>query len=115
LPSSTIRTRPDAAHQLVLAYNRAIGLDQRHEHIEGAPTEHYRPAVGTSRRRGKVLKRPNSTLADAPDTGSTGSDFSADFHGISYFFACDGRQQPLTPIHPCRQRYSRVLAVNLMN
>jgi hypothetical protein len=38
--------RPDAADQLVLADDRPVGLDQRHEHIEGAPAELYRPAVG---------------------------------------------------------------------
>jgi hypothetical protein len=38
--------RPDAANQLVFADDRAVGLDQRHEYVEGAPAEFDRPAVG---------------------------------------------------------------------
>jgi len=37
---------PNAAHQLVLADDRPVGLDQRHEHVVGAPAELYRPTVG---------------------------------------------------------------------
>jgi len=38
--------RPDTAHQLVFADDGAVGLDQHHEHIESAPAEFHRPAVG---------------------------------------------------------------------
>ena len=38
--------RPDPADQLVLADDRPVGLDQRHEYVEGAPAEFDRLAVG---------------------------------------------------------------------
>jgi hypothetical protein len=38
--------RPDPADQFVLANDRAVGCDQRHKDIIGAPAEFYRPAVG---------------------------------------------------------------------
>jgi hypothetical protein len=37
---------PDTAQQLVLDDHRSRGFDQRHQHIEGAVAETYRPAVG---------------------------------------------------------------------
>jgi len=52
------------------------------------PSSIGRPSAKTSRRFGKILKRPNSTLAGASDTGSTMDNCSADFHAISRFFAC---------------------------
>ena len=36
---------PDAAHQLVLAQDRAARVDQRDEHVEGAPAQLERDAV----------------------------------------------------------------------
>ena len=38
--------RPNAAHQLIFADDRPVGLDQCYEHVVGAPAELYRPAVG---------------------------------------------------------------------
>jgi len=37
---------PSAADQLVLADDCSVRLDQCHQHVEGAPAELYRPAVG---------------------------------------------------------------------
>jgi len=37
---------PDAARERVLADHHPQRLDQRHQHVEGAAAEPYRPAVG---------------------------------------------------------------------
>ena len=37
---------PDAPHQLVLAEDIAMGLDERHQHVERPPTELDRLAIG---------------------------------------------------------------------
>jgi hypothetical protein len=38
--------RPDPTHQFVFADDGAVGLDQRHEHIEGTSAELERLAIG---------------------------------------------------------------------
>ena len=38
--------RPNAAHQLVLADDGPVGLDQHHEHVESTPAEFDQSAVG---------------------------------------------------------------------
>jgi hypothetical protein len=44
--SSTIRPGPDPAQQLVLADHSPRLVDQRHQQVEGAAAESYRPAFG---------------------------------------------------------------------
>src|SRR6516225_314909 len=51
------------------------------------PSSIGRPSAKTSRRCGKILKRPISTLAGASDTESTRRDCSANFPAISQLFA----------------------------
>src|SRR6516162_11241427 len=50
------------------------------------PSSIGRPSARTSRRCGKIRKRPNSTPAGASDTGSTKINYSAYFHAFSHFF-----------------------------
>jgi hypothetical protein len=59
---------PDAAQELSLADHRPRGLDERHQHVESAAAERYRPAIGEQLAvMRRVLKWPNSMLAGAAD------------------------------------------------
>jgi hypothetical protein len=48
---------PEAPQKLVVAEHRPRPFYQRHQHVEGATAEPYRPPSG------KSPKRPNSTIA----------------------------------------------------
>ena len=79
---------PSAADQLVLADDCPVCLDQRHQHVEGAPAELYRPAFGKN--FAAMRQDPETAELDARrclERGIHEVKCSADFHTISRFFA----------------------------